>query len=81
MVKGSSAGLQYEWFLHNVAYYVSFGTLKQAESVNVGDSIFSDDHHNSVAQSVMSNGMKISYIVLGNPFEVIWDLAVNGGYS
>ena len=79
-IKGTTIGLQYEWLLHNLLYYISFGTIQNAKSVNVGNSIFSDNHSGGI-MGVGSNIMKISYFFL-LPIEiVILDLLANGGYK
>ena len=66
--------MQYEWFLHNVAY--SLGIKRESsESVDLGTSIFADQHNDT-----MGNGMKISYILLFGNIFWIWDLIANGGY-
>jgi len=49
IIDGSSFGMQFEWELHNVAYAFSsvFGLEKykgQSEHVNLGSTIFEDDH-------------------------------------
>ncbi len=74
VIKGSTIGVQYEWMLHNAAYYVGI-ERDHTQSVDVGASIFSDTHG-----GLMGNGMKISYLVLHDPIFWIWDLVVNGGY-
>ena len=74
IIKGSTAGMQYEWFLHNVAY--SLGIERESsKDVDLGASIFADSHNNT-----MGYGMKISYIVLFNPIYWIWDLIASGGH-
>ena len=46
-----------------------------AMSVNVGKTLFSDDHG-----GLIEHGMKISYLLL-HPLAAIHDLIINGGYS
>ena len=48
----------------------------KTKDVDLGASIFSDNHG-----ELMGNGMKISYIIFGNPIYWIWDLIANGGYG
>ena len=73
VIRGSSFGVQYEWQLHNVAYYLGIGNKTSAESVDIGKTIFADSH-----DDIMGYGMKLSY-VLYNPVCFICDLITNGG--
>ena len=72
---GTTFGLEYEWFLHNTAYYLSNGKLDNAADLNVGNTIFSDKHG-----GVAEHGMKISYMVI-SPIIALIDIIRNGGYS
>lgn len=74
IIKGSSVGVEYEWLLHNVAYWLGV-SRSQASPVDVGISIFSDNH------SGLGDIMKISYIILQHPAFTIWDLIANKGYE
>ena len=75
VIKGSTVGVQYEWMLHNIAYYLGIGSKDSAASVDIGASIFSDDSH-----GIMSHAMRISYILLSPISRTIFDLIANGGY-
>ena len=75
IIKGSSVGMQYEWFLHNTAYYLGI-EKEHAADVSLGRSIFSDNH-----RGLFGNLMKISYILQFGPLFWIWDLIANGGYG
>ena len=80
VIRGSSIGLEYEWYLHNIMFYLTFGKSQSARSVSVGRSIFSDNHSGGI-YGIASNVMKVSYMMLHNPFFWIWDLIANGGYK
>ena len=75
IIKGSTMGMQYEWVLHNLAYFLGINRSSSA-SVDLGQSIFADEHG-----GFMGNAMKLSYIRLFPPFYWIWDLIANGGYG
>ena len=87
VIQGSTAGVQFEWELHNYAAWLGIGG-DLAKHLDVGKSIFSDgkthplrdEHGNITATGVMSLGMRIVYIWFGNPIYWIWDLIVNGGF-
>ena len=74
IIKGSTAGMQYEWFLHNVAYSLRI-ERGSSKDVDLDASIFADPHNNT-----MGYGMKISYMLLFNPIYWIWDLIASGGH-
>ncbi len=76
VIKGSSIGVQYEWFLHNAAYYVGIERA-HTQSVDVGASIFSDSHKGND----MVRAMKVTYFLFVNPIFWPWDLVVNGGFG
>ena len=68
VIKGSTVGFQFEWNLHNIAFFASlpFGETsfkEQAKSVNVGNTIFSDSH------KILSTGMRATYLTRGL---VVW---------
>lgn len=44
IIDGSSKGLQFEWTLHNIIYYMSLGNADLANDVDVGCIIFNDAH-------------------------------------
>lgn len=75
VIKGSSFGVQYEWMLHNAAYYLGI-EQERTRDVDIGASIFSDSH-----KSTMGRAMKFSYMLLGSPLFWIWDLSANGGFE
>ena len=87
VIQGSTAGVQFEWELHNYAAWLGIGG-DSAKHLDVGQSIFADGvHHplrdkdgNLTATGVMSLGMRIVYIIFGNPISWIGDLNVNGGF-
>ena len=87
VIQGSTAGVQFEWELHNYAAWVGIGG-DSAKHLDVGKSIFADgkthplrdEHGNITTTGLMSLGMRIVYICLGNPIYWIWDLIVNGGF-
>ncbi len=87
VIQGSTAGVQFEWELHNYAAWLGIGG-DSAKHLDVGKSIFADgkthplrdEHGNITTTGVMSLGMRIVYICLGNPIYWIWDLIVNGGF-
>ena len=87
VIQGSTAGVQFEWELHNYAAWLGIGG-DSAKHLDVGKSIFADgkthplrdEHGNITATGVMSLGMRIVYIWFGNPIYWIWDLIVNGGF-
>ena len=41
IIKGTTFGIQYEWFVHNIAYYVGF-KQSRADPVDIGASIYSN---------------------------------------
>ena len=83
MVKGTSIGMEFEWWVHNVAYYAGMALrfvgikrfigydiesfLDSARSVNIGKSIFADNH------DWKSGIMHVGYLII-NPFGTIHDL-------
>ena len=71
--KGSIVGMQFEWILHNLAYYV-FG-YEEAKDVNLGNSIFLDEGH-----GFLGLGMKVVYLII-NPALGIIDLILGGGWG
>jgi RHS repeat-associated protein len=75
VICGSTAGVQYEWELHNIANYLGIGDKEQSASVDVGNTIFADSHG-----GFMGNAMKISYLAR-NPICWMVDILVNGGYG
>ena len=87
VIQGSTAGVQFEWELHNYAAWLGIGG-DLAKHLDVGKSIFADgkthplrdEHGNITAIGVMSLGMRIVNIWFGNPIYWIWDLIVNGGF-
>ena len=84
IIKGTSIGMQFEWELHNIAFYgfsiakiigfdnnsISDG-INSAKEVDIGKTIFADNHGKS------STVMKIAYISRGVPWWLI-DLGING---
>ncbi len=87
VIQGSTAGVEFEWELHNYAAWVGNGG-DSAKHLDVGSSIFADsknhpfkDENGNISPvGVMSLGMRIGYIIFGNPLYWIWDLIVNGGF-
>ncbi len=87
VIQGSTAGVQFEWELHNYAAWVGIGG-DLAKHLDVGKSIFTDgkahplkdEKGNITYEGIMSLGMRIGNIILGNPLYWIWDLIVNGGF-
>ena len=87
VIQGSTAGVQFEWELHNYAAWLGIGG-DSAKHLDVGKSIFADgkthplrdEHGNITATGVMSSVMRIVYIRFGNPMFWIPDLIVNGGF-
>lgn len=80
VIDGTTNGLMYEWMLHNIAFWGSSllgfdDYADMAASVDVGETLFSDDHNNW-----MEHGMKLSYILL-DPASSLIDLIINGGYG
>ncbi|MBP5551260.1 MAG: RHS repeat-associated core domain-containing protein [Bacilli bacterium] len=83
MIKGTSMGMEFEWWVHNAAYYIGSGLkllgvkklfgldidepLVSAESVNIGKSIYADKH------GWKSGIMHLGYLLI-NPFGAIHDL-------
>ena len=87
VIQGSTAGVQFEWELHNYAAWLGIGG-DLSKHLDVGKSIFADgkthpliDKDGNISPiGVMSLGMRITYIMSGNPIYLIWDLIVNGGF-
>ena len=80
VIDGTTAGMSHEWMLHNIAYAgASILGLekykKPAQSVDLGKTLFGDDHNNFIEHS-----MKISYFLL-NPLNALIDIVINGGYG
>jgi RHS repeat-associated protein len=75
VVKGTSLGLEFEWMVHNTAYFLSFGTFERAGDLDAEASIFSDDH------GFYSIAMKMAYMSLYGPIFVISDIIANGGFN
>ena len=81
VIQGSTAGVQFEWELHNYAAWLGIGG-DSAKHLDVGKSIFADgkthplgdEYGNITATGVMSLGMRMVYICFGNP---ILDLGFN----
>ena len=76
-IKGSTAGMVFEWEVHNVTYYVlqvakDFGIdkpelIESAESVDLGPTIYNDNHGGS------GDIMKALYSA-SNPITALFDL-------
>ena len=87
IIQGSSAGVQFEWELHNYAAWLGIGG-DSAKDLDIGKSIFTDGKHHPLLDQdgkvskvgVMSLGMRILYILSVNPIYWIWDLIANGGF-
>ena len=87
VIQGSTAGVQFEWELHNYAAWLGIGG-DSAKHLDVGKSIFVDgkshpliDKDGNISSTgVMSLGMRILYIMSSNPIYWIRDLIVNGGF-
>ena len=89
IIQGSSFGMQVEWGLHNLAYYVCTianpfakllgkpldGLINKAQHVDMGKTLFSD-----VGHGAMGAFMKIYYLVT-NPIPAVFDLIKNGGFN
>ncbi len=81
-IAGSTAGVVYEWAVHNIAYNVGklavsigfdeWGTRTKAkgQTLDVGQTIFNDSH------GVMSVFMWATYCI-GSPFSAAYDLYVH----
>ena len=86
VIQGSTAGVQFEWELHNYAAWLGFGG-EPAKHLDVGKTIFADGEAHPLRdkdgditkEGVMSLGMRIGYILSGNPIYWIPDLIINGG--
>ena len=82
VIKGTSIGMQYEWMCHNIAFYgLSFAQLfganveaekGQAQDVNVGATIFADNH------DVYTTLMTTSYFLL-RPIGWLIDYSISNG--
>ena len=87
VIQGSTAGVQFEWELHNDAAWLGIGG-DSAKHLYVGKYIFADgkthplrdEYGNISGTGVMSIGMRIAYILVSNPIYWSWDLIVNGGF-
>ena len=87
VIKGSTAGVQFEWELHNYAAWLGIKG-ESTRDLDVGKSIFADgnshlirdEEGNLTLEGVMSVAMRLMYIFSGNPIFWIWDLIVNGGF-
>ena len=80
VIDGTSIGMTFEWSLHNVAYVGSSligdqATADSAKDVNLGKTIFSDNHGGFIEY-----GMKHAYMFL-YPFGAMYDYYINGGYQ
>ena len=80
IIDGTTIGVTHEWMLHNIAYagasILGLDTYRDAaRSVDVGKTLFDDDHGN-----IIEHSMKISYIVI-NPMNAVIDFLINGGYG
>ena len=87
VIQGSTAGVEFEWALHNYAAWLDFGG-EGVKDVDIGKTIFADGQNHPLidqngeisSEGVMSVAMRGLYIVLGNPVFWIYDLIVNGGF-
>lgn len=86
IIKGSTAGVMCEWELHNYAAWLGFGG-DSARDLDIGSTIFSDGESHPLIDKgeistagIMSIGMRVWYILTGNPIYWIYDLIVNGGF-
>ena len=86
VIQGSTAGVMCEWELHNYAAWLGFGG-DSARDLDIGSTIFSDGKSHPLIvdgemtwEGVMSIGMRVWYILSGNPIYWIYDLIVNGGF-
>ena len=87
VIQGNTAGVQFEWELHNYAAWLGFGG-EPAKHLDVGKTIFADGEAHPLRdkdgditkEGVMSLGMRIGYILSGNPIYWIPDLIINGGF-
>ena len=74
VIQGSTVGVQFEWTLHNVAEMLNIGG-DSAKHLDVGKSIFldgkthplRDEYGNLTTTGIMSLGMRVVYIMFGNP--------------
>lgn len=76
-IRGTSRGIQYEWMVHNIAYYatsllnslgIDTGSMNEsAKDVDVGHTIFDDDH------GALSIAMNVGYATV-HPFHALYDL-------
>ena len=86
VIEGSTAGVQFEWEMHNYAAWLGLGG-DNAKHLDVGKTIFADGNNhpltdekgNITKEGVMSLTMRIVYILSGNPVFWISDLALKGG--
>ena len=78
IIKGSTFGVQFEWLLHNI-YYLFNGNI-DAKDVDVGPTIFADNHKDNI-----SDAMKLFYVAIciffgfgGMP---VREIRINGGWK
>ncbi len=69
IIKGSTIGVQYEWFVHNFAYYIGFKQLR-ADPVEIGKTIY---NNNSLGVSIILSATYpiISNLLVPQPFNVV----------
>ena len=87
VIQGSTAGLQFEWELHNYAAWFGFGG-DSAKNLDVGKSIFADGKVHPLinndgeitSEGVMSLAIRVAYLVSHGIAYVTWDLITNGGF-
>ena len=80
VIQGSSFGVQFEWQAHNLMYTIgkivdNETIMNSAKSVDVGKTIFDDNHAEGFA-GFASSAMKVLYALTTNPIYSIYDLIV-----
>ena len=80
VIQGSSFGVQFEWQAHNLMYTIgkiidNESIMNSAKSVDVGKTIFDDNHAEGFA-GFGSSAMKFFYALTTNPIYSIYDLIV-----
>lgn len=87
VIQGSTAGVQFEWQLHNYAAWLGIGG-DLAKHLDVGKSIFADgkthplrdEYGNITATGIMSIGMRYVYTIITPPIIWICEMINNGGF-
>jgi len=74
ILKGSTSGIVYEWFLHNLAAWAGIGEEGQASNVDLGAFIFSDakDHPLWNDEGLQMNGVMSTVMIV--TYGILWCL-------